>query len=194
VNRARFRGAARRLRLSHACLRPPAKFPYTPSYTSGEASLEKLLELQRALDLDRVVIVQPSVYGTDNSCTVDALRRLDGRGRGVAVIADDILPVELDALHRAGVRGVRVNLVTAGVRDPAVARRLLAAAASRVAPLGWHVQVYADMNVIAALQHDMAALPVPLVIDHFGGARAALGPAQAVSPSCSTSCAPARLT
>jgi predicted TIM-barrel fold metal-dependent hydrolase len=159
---------------------PPAEFPFAPQrlYTPGEASVEELLELQQALNLDRVVIVQPSVYGTDNSCTVDALRRLGGRGRGVAVIADDIGSAELDALHRAGMRGVRVNLETAGVRDPAVARRLLAAAAARVAPLGWHVQVYADMDVIAAQQGDMAALPVPLVIDHFGGARAALGPTQ----------------
>jgi predicted TIM-barrel fold metal-dependent hydrolase len=159
---------------------PPAQFPFTPQrlYTPGEASLEELLDLQQALHLERVVIVQPSVYGTDNSCTADALRRLDGRGRGVAVIADDIAQAELDALHRAGMRGVRVNLATAGVRDPVVARRLLAVAASRVAPLKWHVQVYADLNVIAALYADMAALPVPLVIDHFGGARAALGSTQ----------------
>src|SRR6185437_10706013 len=67
---------------------PPAQFPFTPqrSYTPGEASLEELLALQQDLHLGRVVIVQPSVYGTDNSCTVDALQRIAGRGRGVAVI------------------------------------------------------------------------------------------------------------
>jgi predicted TIM-barrel fold metal-dependent hydrolase len=159
---------------------PPTQFPFTPqrSYTPGEASLEELLALQRDLHLDRVVIVQPSVYGTDNSCTVDALRRLDGRGRAVAVIADDITQAELEALHRAGVRGVRLNLATAGVNDPDVARRRLAATTARIAPLNWHVQIYTDMAVIAALQADLEALKVPLVIDHFGGAQAAWGPTQ----------------
>jgi predicted TIM-barrel fold metal-dependent hydrolase len=159
---------------------PRAQFPFTPqrSYTPGDASLEELLALQRDLHLDRVVIVQPSVYGTDNSCTVDALRRLDGRGRAVAVIADDITQAELDALHRAGVRGVRLNLATAGVSDPDVARRRLAATTARIAPLNWHVQIYTDMAVIAALQADLETLKVPLVIDHFGGAQAAPGPTQ----------------
>jgi predicted TIM-barrel fold metal-dependent hydrolase len=159
---------------------PPAQFPFAPqrSYTPGEASLEELLALQQDLHLRRVVIVQPSVYGTDNSCTVDALQRLSGRGRGVAVIDEAISDAALDALHRSGMRGVRVNLATAGVSDPAIARRRLAAAATRVAPLGWHVQVYAEIAVIAALQDDMAKVPVPVVIDHFGGAGASAGPAQ----------------
>jgi predicted TIM-barrel fold metal-dependent hydrolase len=159
---------------------PPAQFPFAPerSYTPGEASLEELLALQADLHLERVVIVHPSVYGTDNSCTVDALHRLGGRGRGVAVIADDIAQAELDALHRAGVRGIRLNLATTGVHDPDVARRQLAAAAARVAPLNWHVQIYTTLAVIAALQAELAAAPVPLVIDHFGGASAAAGPKQ----------------
>jgi predicted TIM-barrel fold metal-dependent hydrolase len=160
---------------------PPDEFPFAPDriYTPGEASVEELLTLQRDLHLQRVVIVQPSVYGTDNSCTVDAMRRLGDRARGVAVIDDDIPDDALRALHRAGIRGVRVNLATSGQHDPAVARRRLAAAASRVAPLGWHVQTYTLLPVIAALRDDMAALPVPLVIDHFGGARAEEGPSQA---------------
>lgn len=159
---------------------PPARFPFTAArtYTPGEASLDELLALQADLHLERVVIVHPSVYGTDNSCTVDALRRLGARGRGVAVIADDIAPVELDALHHAGVRGIRLNLATAGVHDPEIARRRLEAAAARVARLNWHVQIYTTLAMIAALQTELAAVPVPLVIDHFGGASAAAGPTQ----------------
>jgi predicted TIM-barrel fold metal-dependent hydrolase len=159
---------------------PPAQFPFAAerTYTPGEASLEELLALQADLHLDRVVIVHPSVYGTDNACTVDALHRLEGRGRGVAVIADDITAAELDALHRAGVRGIRLNLATAGVHDPKIARRRLAAAAARVAPLNWHVQIYTTLTMVAALQIELAAVPVPLVIDHFGGADAAAGPTQ----------------
>ena len=65
-------------------------------------------------------------------------------------------------------RGVRVNLQTGGERDPAVARRLIEQAARRVAPLGWHLQVWTDAAMLAALHDYLAELPVPLVIDHFG--------------------------
>ena len=71
------------------------------------------------------MIVQPSVYGTDNSCTLDGMRRLGAdRARGVAVIGEATSDAELDAMHRAGIRGVRVNLETAGESDPDPARRL----------------------------------------------------------------------
>ena len=60
---------------------PHARFPLDADrrYTPGEASVAALLALQAALGMDRVVIVQPSPYGTDNSCTLDAVRQLGGR-------------------------------------------------------------------------------------------------------------------
>ena len=121
------------------------------------------------------MIVQPSVYGSDNSCTLDGMRRLGKRARGVAVIDAATSNAALDEMHRAGIRGVRVNLETAGETDPDAARRNLAAAVARVAPLGWHVQVYTRLSVIARLSDDVARLPVPIVFDHFGGAQAAGG-------------------
>ena len=143
------------------------------------ASVDELSALLRALHLSRVVIVQPSVYGTDNSCTLDGMRRLGAaRARGVAVIGDATSDAELDAMHRAGIRGVRVNLETAGESDPDLARRLLADAVARVAGRGWHVQVYTRLPVIAALSEEVARLPVPVVFDHFGGAQAAGGVGQ----------------
>src|SRR5437870_5268238 len=81
----------------------------------------------------------------------------------------------LDEMHQAGIRGVRVNLETAGETDPDAARRNLAAAVERVAPLGWHVQVYTRLSVITGLREEVARLPVPIVFDHFGGAQAAGG-------------------
>jgi predicted TIM-barrel fold metal-dependent hydrolase len=78
-------------------------------------------------------------------------------------------------MHRAGIRGVRVNLETAGETDPGAARRNLAAAVERVAPRGWHVQVYTRLSVVAELSDEIARLPVPIVFDHFGGAQAAGG-------------------
>jgi predicted TIM-barrel fold metal-dependent hydrolase len=156
---------------------PVDRFPFSPHrvYTPGAASIEDLLALHRALRLDRVVIVHPSPYGADNSCTIDALRRLGARARGVAVIDATTSDAALREMHEAGVRGVRVNLETGGVHDPAAARRLLQEAAARVAPLGWHVQTFTNLTVIAALHDVMLELPTTLVIDHFGRAQAAKG-------------------
>ncbi len=131
--------------------------------------------MQEALHLSRVVIVQPSVYGSDNSCTLDGMRRLGPRARGVAVIDEATSNAALDEMQRAGIRGVRVNLATAGESDPDAARHNLAAAVERVAPLGWHVQVYTQLSVIGALQDEVPRLGVPIVFDHFGGAQAAGG-------------------
>ena len=158
-----------------------AQFPFADGrgYTPPPAGVNALSALLRALQLSRVVIVQPSVYGTDNSCTLDGMRRLGlARARGVAVIGDATSDAELDAMHRAGIRGIRVNLETAGESDPDAARRLLADAVARVAGRGWHVQVYTRLPVIAALREEVARLPVPIVFDHFGGAQAAGGVGQ----------------
>ncbi len=101
----------------------PAKFPFAEKrvYTPPQASIEQLLELQRDLRLDRVVVVQPSVYGSDNACTVDAVRRMGARARGVAVIDKATSRKALEEMAAAGIRGVRLNLETnsAGRFDPA---------------------------------------------------------------------------
>jgi predicted TIM-barrel fold metal-dependent hydrolase len=154
-----------------------AHFPFAAarSYTPPPASAAELRDLLKTLRLDRVVIVQPSVYGTDNNCTLDGMRRLGAKARGVAVIDENTTDKALAAMHEAGIRGVRVNLATAGENDPERARRNLLWAANRVASLGWHVQVYTSLAVIAALREDAARLPVPIVFDHFGGAQATGG-------------------
>jgi len=155
-----------------------AEFPFVANrgYTPPTASADELLTLQDTLALSRVVIVQPSVYGTDNSCTLDGMRRLGkDRARGVAVIDTNTTAAQLKEMHDAGIRGVRVNLETGGVSDPDVSRRNLAAAVKRVAPLGWHVQVYTRLSVVEAVHEDVMASDVPIVFDHFGGAQATGG-------------------
>ena len=156
---------------------PADRFPYAAgrTYTPGDASIADLLALRRGLGMERVVIVQASPHGADNACTLDALRQLGACARGVAVIDANTTDAQLADMHTAGVRGVRVNLETAGQHDPAAARRLLAEAAARVAPLGWHVQVFTSLAVITSLHDAILALPTTLVIDHFGRAPAALG-------------------
>ncbi|MGE0314778.1 MAG: amidohydrolase [Lautropia sp.] len=156
----------------------PSRFPFASDrrYTPGIASVASLDALHASLGIARTVIVQPSPYGTDNACTLDAVERMHGRARAVAVVDPDIADDALDEMHRRGVRGVRLNLETAGVRDPAAAGRALRTIASRVHPWHWHVQVFADIAVVAALETDIRSLPTPLVVDHFGKTDAALGP------------------
>ncbi|MGU3407445.1 amidohydrolase family protein [Methylobacterium brachiatum] len=159
----------------------PARFPFWAGrgYTPPVDPPESLLALQHALKLDRVVIVTPSVYGTDNAATLDGLRLLGSRrARGVAVIGPGTGPAELDALAAAGIRGIRVNLEQAGVFDPAASAKALASAVQQIGQRPWHLQVYARLSVIGPLKPQLVALPVPVVFDHFAGAQAALGPDQ----------------
>jgi len=156
---------------------PDEHFPFSAKrlYTPGPASIADLLALHRALYIDRVVVVHPSPYGADNACTVDAVRKLGTRARGVAVIDDKTTDAMLADMHAAGIRGVRVNLESYGESDPAVAGRHLQQAAERVAPLGWHVQTYTNLAILAALHDTILKLPVTLVVDHFGRPKASLG-------------------
>ena len=159
---------------------PDEKFPLSPErrYTPGAASIEDLDALHRLLHIDRVVVVHPSPYGADNACTVDAVRRMGARARGVAVIDDKTSDAELATMHDAGIRGVRVNLESSGVNDPPAAERRLQYASARVARLGWHVQTYTNLDVLAPLTKAIMQLPTPLVVDHFGLAQAKLGVGQ----------------
>lgn len=159
----------------------PDRYPFAMgrTYTPGIASLDELKKLHAALGVSRTVIVQASPHGTDNSCMLDALDKLDGTGRGVVVLDDDITRQDLQKMHARGVRGVRVNLETAGQHDPAFARNSLLRAAQTVADLGWHVQTYTNLTVFAELLDILPNLPCPLVIDHFGKPDAALGTGQA---------------
>jgi len=105
----------------------PKRFPLSPSRidTPERASIDQARALHRSLHIDRVVLVQPSIFGTDNACLLEALRQLGSRARAVAVIDAATGDRTLDELQRAGVRGVRINLGTAGVTDATVARRSL---------------------------------------------------------------------
>src|SRR5215813_15331429 len=118
-------------------------YPFAPTrtYTPETASTGELRALLSALRLDRVVVVQPSVYGTDNSCTLDAIRSLGKRARGVAVIGPSTPAAALDDMAANGVRGVRLNFETAGETDPAAIKRHLAAVSGQVHARNWHVQL-----------------------------------------------------
>jgi predicted TIM-barrel fold metal-dependent hydrolase len=133
--------------------------------------------MHAALGIERVVIVAASPYGTDNAALVAAVQTLGDAGRGVVAL-DPNADVDLEPLHAAGVRGVRINLASVGASDPRAAEAALRATAARVAPRGWHVDLHAGLDVIAALADTIAASPAPAVIDHFGLADPAAGPDQ----------------
>jgi predicted TIM-barrel fold metal-dependent hydrolase len=158
----------------------PAKFPFFSGrvYTPELASPEEMTALHKALRIERVVIVTPSVYGTDNSATLFGMKARGGTARGVAVIDDKTPESDLDAMNQAGIRGIRVNLATGGVNDPTVGRSRFQAAVERVKNRDWHVQLFTSLPMISAIKDLVAASPVPVVFDHFGGAQGELGPEQ----------------
>jgi predicted TIM-barrel fold metal-dependent hydrolase len=158
----------------------PAKFPFTPArvYTPEPASPQEMAALHKALHMKRVVIVTPSVYGTDNSATLYGIKARGATARGIAVIDDKTSEHELDEMAVTGIRGIRLNLATGGQTDPAAARQRFTAAVDRIKNRKWHVQIYTGAAVIPAIKDLVLASPVPVVFDHFGGIQTALGPEQ----------------
>ncbi|MDE2474064.1 MAG: amidohydrolase family protein [Alphaproteobacteria bacterium] len=149
---------------------PQAKYPMAPNrpYTPPEASVAQLKAMHARLGIIRTVLVQPSFYGTDNSCMLDALAQLGDSARGVAVIDLKTPDATLRDMDKKGVRGVRINLESAGNRDPKAAAQMLKAFGKKVAPLNWHVQIFTVAPVIDKLVDTIIDMPVPVVIDHFG--------------------------
>ena len=156
---------------------PLAKYPMAANrtYTPPEASTAQLRALRAELGVARNVLVQPSFYGFDNSCMLDAMAELGNSARGIAVVPQTISDAELKRLAGLGVVGVRLNLATAGIRDPKAATDAINAFAPRFAPLGWHIQINTEPAIIAAIAPTVADLKVPVVFDHIGEVVAADG-------------------
>jgi predicted TIM-barrel fold metal-dependent hydrolase len=155
-----------------------AAYPMSPArvYTPPIATEADLAAVQKFLRMERTVIVQPSNYGTDNRATLQGVKFLGlDRARAVVVIDRALSDRDLDELARQGARGVRVNLELDGIHDPAEAGKRLKATAQKIKRLGWHIQTYTQLKLIAALKNELMDLPVPLVIDHFGMAQAGHG-------------------
>jgi predicted TIM-barrel fold metal-dependent hydrolase len=162
----------------HTHIHPdPAKFPMFAGrvYTPELASPEEMTALHKALHMERVVIVTPSIYGPDNSATLFGMTARGATARGVAVIDDKTKEHDLDAMDKAGFRGIRLNLATGGVSDPNVGRQRFQTAVERMTERGWHIQLFTSLAMISAIKELVAAASMPIVFDHFGGAQAALG-------------------
>ena len=156
---------------------PKDRFPMASDrvYTPDFAPVDELIRHLKVLRLDRVVVVTPSPYGTDNRSTLYAIQRLGKRARGIAVVPENVTHSQLEELHHQGIRGVRLNVETGGSNDPKLLIAMLTKAAEIVAPFQWNVQIYTNLAMIDGLRDVIPALPVPVVFDHFGHLEAKKG-------------------
>ena len=129
------------------------------------ANVEAYRAVQRRLGLTRAVVVQSTAYGTDNSCTVEAVVALGlAATRGVAVVGPDITDVELQRLTDAGIRGARFQMLPGG----ALPWDALEPVAARIAAFGWHIQLQMDGRLMTEREDQLKRLPGTLVLDHVG--------------------------
>ena len=145
------------------------------AYNVPEALLEGHERMMRRVGLERTVLVQASGHGFDNRAMLAALGQLGERGRGVAVLPPHTSSSEMQRLHAAGVRGVRLNLVTLASRHGADRAQAARDYERLLAPLGWHLQVFADAATLQSLEVALRRCRVNVVIDHMGLPDAAAG-------------------
>jgi len=139
-----------------------------PHYTLPDGTLQQFLRMMPVLGLERFVIVQPSFYGTDNSCLLDALSAAGAQARGVVMIEPTITDAELDRFHALGVRGVRLDLFKHSVLPQHEIKAYIASTVERIARLGWHLQFYTPGWLVRDLVDFFGTLTMPFVIDHMG--------------------------
>jgi predicted TIM-barrel fold metal-dependent hydrolase len=139
-----------------------------PLYTFPDATLEQYLRLAGVLGIERMVLVQPTYYGTDNSLLLDVLRRMGARCRGVVRIDEDTSDETLDRYHAAGVRAIRLDLFARATLPTADIIAYIRRMAARATPRGWHLQFYTPGTVVRDLLPFLADLEDAFVIDHMG--------------------------
>ncbi|MEP3224754.1 MAG: amidohydrolase family protein [Parasphingorhabdus sp.] len=154
---------------------PMAEFPFSPKakYLPEDAGPDMLFALRDHLGFSRNVIVQASCHGTDNSATLDAIKKSNGKARGVAVVDPAIEEGELAELHAGGIRAVRFNFLKRLV-DNAPKDKFLEVAARL--PKGWHVVIYFEADIFEEMPGFIDAIPVPVVVDHMGRPDVSQGP------------------
>lgn len=155
---------------------PMAQFPFSPKakYLPEDAGPDMLFALRDRLGLSRNVIVQASCHGTDNAATLNAIARSNGKARGVAVVDPAISDADLEKLHEGGIRGVRFNFLKRLVDDAPKDKFL--EVARRIQPLGWHVVVYFEADILEEMRAFLDAIPTLIVIDHMGRPNVSQGP------------------
>jgi 2-pyrone-4,6-dicarboxylate lactonase len=152
---------------------PAERYPYAADlrYAPPVASLDDYLGLARRLGIERMVFVQPSAYGRDNRCMLDAMRVIGGKCRGIVDIDETVSDAELDTLDGLGVRGVRINVSPVQPHEPGFAAALLPRIErldARCAELGWHLDFLAPGWLTTELMPTFRKLRVNFSLAHMG--------------------------
>ncbi len=159
-------------------LGPASRYDYSPArvYTPPDCVAKDYRHMLDTLGVERAVLIQPSVYGTDNRAMLDAMKTDPQRLRGVAVVDPSIGDAELESMHALGVRGVRVNIVDVKDRKPGtLPMDVLRPLAARIAPMGWHMEFLMHADEFPDLDRSFADFPVPIVLGHLGYMKTSLG-------------------
>lgn len=145
-------------------------YPHVPKplYTFPEGTLAQYLALCEFLGIERMVLVQPTFYGDDNSLTLDTLRRVGARCRAVVRLQEDVKESELDEYHRLGVRAIRLDLFARADWQTSEIISYIKRMAARARPRGWHIQFYAPGKIVKDLLPFLSELEDTFVIDHMG--------------------------
>lgn len=156
----------------------PARFPMSSErdYTPPPARADALREILQRLELDRVVIITPTIYGANNSATLSAIEQLGrSRARGVALVEAETPPGTLDALKDGGIAGVRVFLSAGDPFDATAAAKRLQSKFDLAEGRGWHLDISAPPDAVAALRTQLSASPVPVVLSYFAWLAGGIG-------------------
>ncbi len=137
-------------------------------YTPPEATLENYLELHKALGgIEKAVLTQPSVYGVDNSCMLDAVEKMDGKFLAVVAVDASVTDSQLEEFHERGARGARVNLVDKG-GNPFDGSRAVQKFTDRIKDMGWHLEVLINVHKFDDLRATMNGMAVDVSFGHLG--------------------------
>lgn len=155
---------------AHVC-GPAARYAYDPkrTYTPPDSLLPDYQHMLKTLGIERAVLIQPSVYGTDNTVMLEAIKIAGDAFRGVATLANNISDAELKRLHDGGVRGARLNIVDVKDRKPGTLPLAdLREIAERIKPFGWHMEFLMHVDEFPDLDAMMREFPVDTVYGHLG--------------------------
>ncbi|CAJ0796996.1 amidohydrolase family protein [Ralstonia holmesii] len=162
---------------AHVVSADASAYPVVPnrSYTPVPSTEAEYLAMLNATGMERGVLVQISVYGTDNRYMLEVLRRHPERLRGIGVVSPDVSERELVDMHEAGVRGLRLNVLYGG----GVGFDAMETLAARIESMGWHLQLLVDARQLPDLMPRLQKLTLPVVVDHMGHMPVELGPRHA---------------
>lgn len=155
---------------------PTDQYPIVPTskYVPPVVSIADFERLFGPLGVRRMVLIQPSCYGTDNRCMLEALKPVADRARAVVAVSPDVTDAELETMHSAGARGIRLNAVNGST----VSADRLRDVSLKLKRLGWHLQVHVPAGQLPQLADGLLATGLPVVIDHFGTLDPTKGPEQ----------------